>query len=178
MKSKTPPSVVALCGVLAALAVAMMFLGGVIPFAALTAPVLASLVLIPVYAETGKKWSVLWYAAVALLGLLLAPDKEAAILFVFFGYYPMLKKYFSRIRPPFLKWLVKMLYLNAAVLAAYSLMIFVFRMDAVSRDFAEMERCFLIAFLLLANISFVLYDFLIDRLEIVYHARLRPKLKL
>ena len=83
MRNRSKASVLALCGVLAALAVALMFLGGVIPFAAIACPVLASLVLIPVYAETGKKWSLLWYAAVAILGLLLAPDKEAAILFAF-----------------------------------------------------------------------------------------------
>ena len=57
MRNRSKASVLALCGVLAALAVALMFLGGVIPFAAIACPVLASLVLIPVYAETGKKWS-------------------------------------------------------------------------------------------------------------------------
>ena len=34
------------------------------------------------------------------------------------------------------------------------------------------------ALLLLANCSFVVYDLLLDRLEIFYHVRLRPKLKL
>ena len=48
MRNRSKASVLALCGVLAALAVALMFLGGVIPFAAIACPVLASLVLIPV----------------------------------------------------------------------------------------------------------------------------------
>lgn len=178
MKSKSRASVVALCGVLAALAVALMFLGGVIPFAAIACPVLASLVLIPVYAENGKKWGFLWYVAVTVLGLLLAPDKEAAILFAFFGYYPMLKKRIGRLPKKWIKWLVKLLYVNAAILAAYSLMIFVFRMDAVSADFAQLERYLLAVFMVLSNVSFVLYDILIDRIEILYHVRIRPKLKL
>ena len=178
MRNKSKASILALCGVLAALAVALMFLGGVIPFAAIACPVLASLVLIPVYAETGRKWSLLWYAAVTILGLLLAPDKEAAILFAFFGYYPMLKKLFGQLPAAWLKWLVKLAYVNAAVFAAYSLMIFVFRMDAVSAEFAQMERYLLVVLLLLANLSFILYDILIGRLEIIYHVRIRPKLKL
>ena len=178
MKNKSKASVIALCGVLAALAVSLLFLGGAVPFAAIACPVLASLVLIPVYTETGKKWSVLWYAATAILGLLLAPDKEAAILFVFFGYYPMLKKWFGRLHSPALKWIIKLLYVNAAVFAAYSLMIYVFRMDAVSEELVQMERYLLIVLLVLANISFVIYDILIDRLEIFYHVRLHPKLKL
>ena len=102
MRRKSKAPVIALCGVLAALAVALMFLGGTVAFAVIACPVLASLVLIPVYCECGWKWGLLWYAAVSALGLLLAPEKEAAILFVFFGYYPMLKKFFGRIRKSFL----------------------------------------------------------------------------
>ena len=45
------------------------------------------------------------YAAVAVLSLLFAADKEAALLFVlFFGYYPVLKSFLERIsnKSPFL----------------------------------------------------------------------------
>ena len=92
MRKRGAAARMALCGVLAALAVALMFLDGTVPFASIACPVLASLVLIPVYCECGWKWGLLWYAAVAALGALLAPEKEAAVLFVFFGYYPMLAK--------------------------------------------------------------------------------------
>lgn len=176
MKRKTKS--VALCGVLAALAVALLFLGGTVPFAAIACPVLASLVLIPVYAENGWKWGLLWYLTTALLGLLLTPDKEASILFVFFGYYPMLRRYFGRIRSAVLKWAVKLVYVNLAVIAAYALMIFVFRMEAIVQEYAQTQRYILIALMLLANLSFVIYDLLIGRLEIYYFVRLRPKLNL
>lgn len=176
MKRRT--KTLALCGVLAALAVALLFLGGALPFAAIACPVLASLVLIPVYAESGWKWGLAWYLTVALLGMLLAPDKEAAVLFVFFGYYPMLRKWFGRLRSKTLKWAVKLLYVNLAVAAAYALMIFVLRMEAVAQEYAQMQRILLIALLLLANLSFVIYDLLIGRLEIYYHVRLRPKLNI
>lgn len=176
MKRRT--KTLALCGVLAALAVALLFLGGALPFASIACPVLASLVLIPVYAESGWKWGLVWYVTVALLGLLLAPDKETAILFVFFGYYPMLRKWFGRIPSKALAWAVKLAYVNAAVLAAYALMIFVFRMEAIAQEYAQMQLYLLIALLLLANLSFVIYDLLIGRLEIYYHVRLRPKLNI
>lgn len=168
----------ALCGVLAALAVALMFLGGTLAFASIACPVLASLVLIPVYAECGKKWGFLWFAAVAVLAALLAPDKESAVLFAFFGYYPMLKHVLERLRPRLLRWAVKLFYLNAAVAAAYGLMLFVFRMAALRAEFAETGKWMLAALLVLANITFVVYDLLIGRLEILYFVRLRPKLPL
>ncbi len=176
MKRRT--KTIALCGVLAALAVALLFLGGALPFASIACPVLASLVLIPVYAENGWKWGFVWYLTVSLLGLLLAPDKEAAILFVFFGCYPILRKLFGRIRSSALKWAVKLVYVNLAVLAAYALMIFVFQMEAIAQEYAKLQTYLLIGLLLLANLSFVIYDLLIGRLEIYYHVRLRPKLNL
>lgn len=176
MKKRT--KALALSAVLAALAVALLFLGGVIPLTAIALPVLASLALIPVYAEYGAKWGFLWYLAVAVLGLLLTPDKEAAVLFVFFGYYPMLRKAFGRIRLRVGRWLGKLLYLNASVVAAYALMIFVFRIGTLAEDFAATEKWLLAAVLILGNACFALYDALLVRFEVVYHARLRPRLKL
>lgn len=176
MKKRT--KALALSAVLAALSVALLFLGGVIPLAAIALPVLASLALVPVYAEHGAKWGFLWYLTVAALGLLLTPDKEAAVLFVFFGYYPMLRKFFGRIRGKTLRAGVKLLYLNLSVVASYALMIFVFRIGTLSEDFADAEQWLLIALLLLGNVCFALYDVLLARLEVFYHARLRPRLKL
>lgn len=165
----------ALSAMLAALALALMFLSGVVPFAAIACPVLASLVLIPVYAECGRKWSWLWYATVAILALLVAPQKESAILFAAFGYYPMLRKYLNRLPLSFV-W--KLLYCNVVAMLSYGLMIYVLQLQEVIADFADMGKWMLAAMLVMANVSFAVYDVLIGRLLVVYHARLRPKLKL
>ena len=178
MRKSNKTARIALCGVLAALAVALMFLGGTVAFAAIACPVMASLVLIPVYTECGWKWGLLWYAAVAALAALLAPEKEAAVLFVFFGYYPMLRKLIGRLRVRAAAWAVKLVYVNAAVFAAYGLMLYVFHLTAVMEDFEGMGKAMLAVLLVLANVTFVIYDVLIARLEIYYHVRLRPKLHL
>lgn len=164
-----------LSAVLAALALALMFMGGVLPFAVIACPVLASLVLIPVYAECGGKWGMLWYGAVGILGLFIAPVKESAVLFCFFGYYPMLRKYLNRLP---LRFVWKLLYCNLTVALAYGLMIYVLQLQEVVAEFADTGKWMLAVLLLLANISFVVYDELIGRLNIVYHVRLRTKLKL
>ena len=178
MNRRSDTKRLALCGVLAALALALMFLGGVLPFASVACPVLASLVLIPVYAETGKKWSAVWFLGVAALAALLAPDKEAAVLFAFFGYYPMLRKYLTRLRPKALQWAVKVVFCTGAVLGAYALMLFVFRLEALRAEFAQYETYLLAVLLVMANVTFAVYDVLIGRLEIFYHVRLRPKFRL
>lgn len=72
-----------------------MFLTGLIPIGTYALPAIAGVLLIVAVIEIGAKWAWMIYAAVAVLSLLFAADKEAALLFVlFFGYYPVLKSFF------------------------------------------------------------------------------------
>ncbi len=174
MRKKSKASVVALCGVLAALALVCLFLGGSVPVASLSCPVLASLVLIPVYMECGIKWGLLWYGAVGILGLLLAPMKECAIVFIAYGAYPMLRKPLGRF-PVSKLW--KQLYFNVVLVIAYGIMLFVFPLPELQGEFRDMTRWTLGAIILLANVTFYLYDIVIGRLEIFYCVRIRPKLR-
>ena len=73
---------------------------------------------------------------------------------------------------------MKLLYFNISIFAAYALMLYVFRLAAVTEEFRQTERIMLIVFLALGNVALIIYDILIDRLELFYHLRLRPKLKL
>ena len=86
----------ALGGMLAALAVVMMSLGTIIPVATYVCPMLCALLLQGVLKTCGSRVAWAWYGAVALLSVLLAPDKEAAGVFVFLGYYPIVKPALDR----------------------------------------------------------------------------------
>lgn len=81
----------ALGGMFTALGVVLLCLGGVVPLALYACPILASAVLLPVRERCRKQVAWSCYAAIALLGTLLGPDKEASMLFVFLGYYPLVK---------------------------------------------------------------------------------------
>lgn len=82
---------VAFCGVLAALMIAVMLLGTMIPTTTYICPALAGVLLLPVVWEFGFRTGALLYLAVALLSLILSPNKEAALFFVLlFGWYPLL----------------------------------------------------------------------------------------
>ena len=69
---------VAFCGVLAALMIAVMLLGTMIPTTTYICPALAGVLLLPVVWEFGFRTGALLYLAVALLSLILSPNKEAA----------------------------------------------------------------------------------------------------
>lgn len=112
----------AYCGIVAALCVALMLLGAVIPIAMFIAPAVAGFLIATVCVECGRTMALTAYAAVSLLAVLFVPDKEVALIFVFLlGYYPLAKPWFERIRPAALRVLAKLALCNGAVLAMYGL---------------------------------------------------------
>ena len=86
---------VAIGGVAAALCLLLMFCTGLVPFATYALPALAGVVLIAVVAEMGWRTAMVVYAAVALLSLGIVPDREAAMLFLFFFGFSVLLFAFS-----------------------------------------------------------------------------------
>lgn len=156
-RRKTPASVMALGGVMAALAVVIMSLGGLIPVATYVSPMLCAVLLQLVLNACGKRIAWAWYGAVALLSVLLSPDKEAAAVFVFLGYYPIVKPRLDRAKP---SWLWKGLLFNGSVGVMYFLLLELFGMAELGEDFTEFGMVMLLVLLAMGNLTF----FLLDRL--------------
>lgn len=152
---------VALGGMMAALAIVIMCLGGLIPVATFVCPMLCMLLLVVVLRTCGRRIAWAWYGAVSILSVLLSPDKEAAAVFLFLGYYPIIKPDMDRMR---LKWLWKLLLFNGAVLLMYWLLMGVFGMTQLSAEFEELGTAMTMVMLLLGNLVFILLDRLLDRL--------------
>lgn len=150
----------ALGGILAALAVVIMCLGGLIPLATFVCPMFCCLMVKLVKNLCGERIAWAWYGAVALLSVLMGPDKEAAAVFVFLGYYPILKPKMDRLP---LQWLWKLLYFNVVILAMYSLMIHLFGMAELAEEYAELGFVMTAVTLALGNITFVMLDILLSR---------------
>ena len=157
---KTVASQIALGGMLAALAVVIMSFGGMIPSATFVCPMLCCLILRVVRTLCGDRMGWAWYGAVAILGLLMGPDKEAAAVFLFLGNYPMLKPKFDRSR---LKWLWKLLYFNTVILAMYWLLIHLFGMAQLAEEWEELGYVMTGIMLVLGNITFILLDHVLGK---------------
>lgn len=160
----------ALGGVLAALAVVLLLLGGVIPIGTYIAPMLASLPLIVLLAELPKGLCLGWYAVVAILGVMLCPDKETAFVFVFLGWYPVAKPALDRL-PRLPRIAAKLLVFNLALAALYALLILVFRLEALVQEAKETGLTLLLVLLVLGNVTFLLYDILLNRLTVLYRIK-------
>lgn len=152
---------VALGGVLAALAVVIFSLGGLIPVATYICPILCALLLHTVLVLCGKRIAWAWYGMVSVLALLLSPDKEAALVFLFLGEYPILKPIFDRSRFPVL-W--KLLLFNAAITVLYGILLFIIGMDAFLQDYRELGIAGMLVMLALGNATFFLLDNLLGRI--------------
>ena len=157
---KTPAYSVALGGVLAALGVVMMCLGTLIPVATFICPMVCILLAQLVLKTCGARYGWAWYGAVAVLSLLLAPDKEAAAVFAALGYYPMVKPRLERRKWP---WLWKGLLFNAVILALYWLLIHLLGMDSLAEEFADAGRVMTVVMLLLGNVTFLLLDMVLSK---------------
>ena len=153
----------ALCGCLCALAVVIMSLGTLIPMATYCCPVLASFVLLPVMLVCGKKLSWVLYGAIAILSVLLAPDKEAAAIFVALGYYPIVKPWFDA-KKRLLRVLGKALLFNLSAVGVCAVLLFVLQMDALRQEFSAMNAALLVSLLAGGNLVFWMDDLLLARL--------------
>lgn len=159
MRSQAARSM-ALGGMMAALAVVIMALGGMIPLNTFLCPVLCMLLLRFVLASTGARAAWAWYGAVAILGTLLGPDKEAAAIFVCLGYYPILKPRLDRMK---LGLPVKFALFNAAILGMYAVLIRLLGMDQIAADYAGLGTAMTVVMLLLGNVTFWMLDIVLGK---------------
>lgn len=95
---------------------------------------------------------------------------------MFLGWYPAVRPAYNRVRPQALCVLLKFLTFNAAVSAAYALLIFVFRVSAVVSDYGAASSLFLAGLSALGNVTFLMYDIALARLAQAYEKKIRPHL--
>lgn len=158
MRSKAYP--IALGGMLAAVAVVLMSIGTIIPVATYAAPVLCMMVGQMVLKLCGRRIAWAWYGAVAVLSLLLAPDKEAAAVFAVLGYYPIVKPKLDRLKG---KWLWKGLLFNGSILLLYWILLKLIGMEQLVSDFEGMGIAMYAVLLILGNVTFFLVDKILSR---------------
>lgn len=172
-EKKTPARVIAFCGVCSALALVFMLMGS-LPFAAYCAPMLASVVLLPVLVEQGERMAWLAYAAIALLSMILCGEKEAALVFLLLGYYPIVKfRHMEFIRSRAARTALKLVLFNGAVCAMYGVLFFIMGGEQLVRELMENGWALSIAALLMGNGAMLLYDWMLERILMTYMAR-RP----
>ena len=149
-----------ICAMMAAVSVVLMLLGAVLQLGTYAAPLLTGMILIPIGNRYGRKYQVMLWLVISVLCLMLIPAAEQNMMFAgLFGWYPIAYPTLQRL-PRFLRITVKLLLFNGAVIAMETALIWLIAPEAMT-----MSMVFLL--LSLGNVTFVLYDHLIPKTELI-----------
>ncbi|MBR3767891.1 MAG: hypothetical protein IKL10_06595 [Clostridia bacterium] len=167
----------ALGGIVSALAIVIMLSTYISPLLVYTAPPFAGLLLLLIVNELGYKWSVGTYVSISLLSIFLIADKESAVFFtMFFGYFPILSVFFeNRIKNKILRYIIKLKIFDISCFLSIMICIYVFGISY--DDLTQDGLIFTIAFILLMNVLFVVYDILVVRLQQLYLIKFKKRFR-
>lgn len=164
MKSKK----LSFCALMAALATVIM-MAAWFPYITYAVPCVASLAVMVVTIELGKKWAFTTYI-VSLFPVMLFCESESKLLYLcFMGFYPVLKAVLEQINIRALEYALKLVCFNLCVLILYLISSYVF--DVTYDDLGELGKYGTVIFLVLANVTFVAYDFCITKMSEFYMIR-------
>ena len=162
------------CGIMAALAVAVMF-GSYFPYLTYAIPAVSGAFIMIVVIEINRKWALAAYIASAVPVFFFAETESKLLYILLFGYYSVVKAWTESFRKPVIEWIVKIGVFNIAILSAY---LFFSKLFGISlEDFDVLGKYGALIFLLAGNVVFVLYDIAVSRLAMFYIYVVKPKLK-
>lgn len=168
---------VSLGGIISALSVVLMFMTGLLPMFVYVIPALCGAMLLVIAVEISSTWSYVTYAAVSVLCLLLVPDKEAALLYVFLmGFYPTLKLKLDKIKPTVVSYILKVLIYNLLIVLYYNITIRIISMSTLQEDMGDFGKYGVYIFWAITNVVFIIYDVAIGKLMILYLDWIRKKI--
>ncbi len=165
---------ITLCAMMAALA-SLFMLTSHFPYLTYAIPAVAGLFIMIAVIEIDVKWSVLAFVASAVIITLIA-ELEAKMLYVlFFGYYPILKAVFEKLKSRVLEYVLKFAVFNAAVLLAYGVVAGLIGVDL--GDMGDFGVYTSVILFIAANAVFPLYDIAVSRMAQFYIIRVHPQVR-
>lgn len=162
---------IALNGILAAVAVILLFLASILPTGRLSLYVLSSFLVSVVIIESGVWAGWMFYISSLLLSLIVVYDKTGIIPYaVFFGIYGIIKYYIEKINNMVLEFILKFVYFNISLgVAIYTVKNIVF---------GDIRPEFIWIAVVVSEIIFVIYDYVYTLFIGYYNLRLKKIFKI
>lgn len=167
---------VALGGILTALCVVLTYLAAYLPTGRLGMYALASVTIAVAVVELGIKFGAVAYAASAILIFLLTGNINALLLFtLFFGSYPLLKYFIEKQRNAAVEMLLKFVFFNLSAILGF--FIYKLLLGISPLNMVNVTLWAVIAFIVGAQLVFLIYDYVLSRLIDYYINRAKSFLK-
>ena len=152
------------------MSVILLYFGAVFDVMFLTMAAIASLVVVYTVIEIGGSYPWLIYAATSLLSLLLLPNKLPAITYLIFaGIYPIIKSYAERL-PLVIAWIIKLAVFNLCLTGLIFISTGIMGLEDLTFGFSP-------AVYAVGNLIFLLFDYVLTKIIILYMLKLRARFK-
>ena len=143
--------IIATCGMMAALAIVIMIVGGFLGIGMYASPMFAGLSLVPIGEKFGKKYHICLWLAVSMLSFMLVPEVEQNLMFLcVFGSYPILYSFFQKLSPK-IRIVAKLLYFNIVIISLEYIIVTLLVPEVF-------EPIWFVVLLLVFNFIFLCYD--------------------
>lgn len=170
--------IVSLCGIMCGLALALMFVLGMIPAFEYISPAVAGVLIWVIRERLGVKYGLVSYLAVGILCFLITPNYEASMMYLFLlGYYPILREFFGKIRLLFLREIAKLALYTVSAVSVYLILIYLFGMADLLDDIGEFGKYGSLILLVLGAVAFVIYDAFLGLFAPFYEKLIKPKIQ-
>ena len=167
----------ALVGVLSAGGLAVLWMACLTPSGRTGITAAAGLFPVAAVLLAGRAAGWLCWAVIALLGLLLLPNKAVSLMFaLFLGLYPVAKSRLEQLRQRGLEWVLKLLLFNGAMLLTYFVLLrFTTAIDPQEFTIAGVYLPGVV--LAFGNVVFCVYDVALTRLVGLYLRVWQPRVR-
>lgn len=172
--------ITALSAMFSAFGTVILFLGGMLGDMDLTICAIASLIILMAIIEMGVKTGIMIYVVTSVISLILFPMYFITPMYIcFVGFYPILK-YFAEKKGRVLSYLIKFLALNIMLAVILLFAHFVYGIDVTDMEIGSLHLGFwsIIITYVLANVTLLVFDYLLTKLILLYNLRLRKILKI
>lgn len=156
----------ALSGMAVAVGTVVMLLASAIPTLEYAIPAFAGFMVLFILVELDVGWAAGVYAATALLGIFIVPNKEAVGMYIaLFGIYPLVKFYVDRL-PKVAGYIIKCVFFVIMAVGVYYVMIKVFGIAAELLE--DMNKITLPLLLVFGLAAFLVYDRAMSMIAVKY----------
>lgn len=162
----------AISAIMAALGVALLYIGSLFDVLDISVACIASLVVLLVLSEMGVASALSVYAVITILSLLILPQKLPALFFaLFFGIWPITKLWFEHIGSktnPIIGYALKLILFNIEL----------FLFGYLAKELLELpdSAAIVIIYVVILNVIFILTDILYGLLVRIYFRTIRKRI--
>ena len=171
MRNKNRIRMIALCGIISAAEFVILYLSSVFQMLDLAIASMTIAFTVVLFIEYGIKPSLVVYAVVSILSILIVPNKFTPLCYLFFmGIYPIVKPFFDK-PPKVIGYVLKLLYFNGGYILVY----YIVSHFAMLDDIFGMGTPMFYVTIAVANVAFLLSDYVIGLMSRLYVRVLRKK---